>query len=203
MKGKYIFIIAILVILGGYYLLNLDEVLNKWIDYTINKHSWVEFLGISIVISLITLPFYKYMSQKMTEIKHINALYMKEKDEAGFDMTNFKARHDIPEGKFIYIGLIGLIVLVGLGLKIAHHFTFDMHIIVVALLYIIIVMSAFYYSAILIKQRGQNNGITYIILGAISALIAYLLTPEEQAFLLIFSIITYGVGKLKLLKTKK
>ncbi|RIL71598.1 hypothetical protein BUY49_06035 [Staphylococcus devriesei] len=200
MKGKYIFIITIMIIFGGYYLLNLDEVLDKWLAHIISSHSWIEFLGASIVISLVTLPFYKYISQKMTEMKHINALYMKEKDEAGFDMTNFRSQHDIPEEKFIYISLICLIVLVGLGLKIAHHFTFDMHIIVVALLYIITAMSAFYYSVKLIKQRRQNNLIMYLILGAISALITYLLTPEEQMFLLIFSIITYILGKLKLLK---
>ncbi|MCE5090894.1 hypothetical protein BUY43_00365 [Staphylococcus devriesei] len=200
MKGKYIFIITIMIIFGGYYLLNLDEVLDKWIAHIISSHSWIEFLGASIVISLVTLPFYKYMSQKMIEMKHINALYMKEKDEAGFDMTNFRSQHDIPEGKFIYISLICLIILVGLGLKIAHHFTFDMHIIVVALLYVITTMSAFYYSVKLVKQRRQNNLIMYLILGAISSLITYLLTPEEQMFLLIFSIITYILWKLKLLK---
>ncbi len=117
-------------------------------------------------------------------------------------MEKFKKSVEIPSGNFIYKGIIPIILLIGIGLKISNHFSFELPLGLIVLLYIFTFISTFYYSYSFVKNIINKRFTRYIVLLIISAVVMYLLSVEEQLFLVIFSIIIYlsirlrSIGKL-------
>ncbi len=59
--------------------------INKYIDYWIMcfiiKNSWSVFVCISVIITLIVVPFYMYINSRMKQINHINEKFLKERNK--------------------------------------------------------------------------------------------------------------------------
>ncbi|ESV30326.1 TerC family integral membrane protein, partial [Staphylococcus epidermidis APO27] len=161
------------------------------------------FVCISVIITLIVVPFYMYINSRMKQINHINEKFLKERNKKDFDMEKFKKSIDIPSGNFIYKGIIPIILLIGLGLKISNHFSLKLPLLLIILLYIFTFISTFYYSSNFIKNIINKRYIRYIVLLAVSTVIIYLLSVEEQLFLVIFSIIIYLLSRLSFIKKLK
>lgn len=203
MKSKYQFLIVVLVTLGIYYIFGINKYIDYWIMRFIIKNSWSVFVCISVIITLIVVPFYMYINSRMKQINHINEKFLKERDKKDFDMEKFKKSIDIPSGNFIYKGIIPIILLIGLGLKISNHFSLKLPLLLIILLYIFTFISTFYYSSNFIKNIINKRYIRYIVLLAVSTVIIYLLSVEEQLFLVIFSIIIYLLSRLSFIKKLK
>ncbi|PTH76082.1 hypothetical protein BU579_10985 [Staphylococcus agnetis] len=143
-----------------------------------------------------------YINSRIKQINHINEKFLKEKNKKDFDMEKFKKSVEIPSGNFIYKGIIPIILLIGIGLKISNHFSFELPLRLIVLLYIFTFISTFYYSYSFVKNIINKRFTRYIVLLIISAVVMYLLSVEEQLFLVIFSIIIYlsirlrSIGKL-------
>ncbi|PTH68957.1 hypothetical protein BU586_12390, partial [Staphylococcus agnetis] len=142
------------------------------------------------------------INSRIKQINHINEKFLKEKNKKDFDMEKFKKSVEIPSGNFIYKGIIPIILLIGIGLKISNHFSFELPLRLIVLLYIFTFISTFYYSYSFVKNIINKRFTRYIVLLIISAVVMYLLSVEEQLFLVIFSIIIYlsirlrSIGKL-------
>ncbi|ESR04839.1 hypothetical protein [Staphylococcus epidermidis] len=203
MKSKYQFLIVVLVTLGIYYIFGINKYIDYWIMRFIIKNSWSVFVCISVIITLIVVPFYMYINSRMKQINHINEKFLKERNKKDFDMEKFKKSIDIPSGNFIYKGIIPIILLIGLGLKISNHFSLKLPLLLIILLYIFTFISTFYYSSNFIKNIINKRYIRYIVLLAVSTVIIYLLSVEEQLFLVIFSIIIYLLSRLSFIKKLK
>ncbi|RIM38468.1 hypothetical protein BU617_11880, partial [Staphylococcus capitis] len=162
-----------------------------WIALLIIKHSWTEFLCVVVVITFIVFPFYMYINYRIKQINHINEMFLKERDKKDFDMEKFKQSIEIPSGDFIYKGMIPIILLIGLGLKISNHFTLELPLLFIILLYIFTFINTFYYSSKFIKNIINKRFAKYTILIILSTVILYLLSVEEQLFLVIFTVIIY------------
>ncbi|ESV37043.1 hypothetical protein, partial [Staphylococcus epidermidis] len=152
MKSKYQFLIVVLVTLGIYYIFGINKYIDYWIMRFIIKNSWSVFVCISVIITLIVVPFYMYINSRMKQINHINEKFLKERNKKDFDMEKFKKSIDIPSGNFIYKGIIPIILLIGLGLKISNHFSLKLPLLLIILLYIFTFISTFYYSSNFIKN---------------------------------------------------
>ncbi|PTG25503.1 hypothetical protein BU638_10730 [Staphylococcus chromogenes] len=72
MKSKHQFLIVLLVALGIYYIFDINKYIDYWLTRFIIKNSWSEFLCISIIITLIAIPFYMYINCRIKQINHIN-----------------------------------------------------------------------------------------------------------------------------------
>lgn len=192
-----------LVTLGIYYIFGINKYIDYWIMRFIIKNSWSVFVCISVIITLIVVPFYMYINSRMKQINHINEKFLKERNKKDFDMEKFKKSIDIPSGNFIYKGIIPIILLIGLGLKISNHFSLKLPLLLIILLYIFTFISTFYYSSNFIKNIINKRYIRYIVLLAVSTVIIYLLSVEEQLFLVIFSIIIYLLSRLSFIKKLK
>lgn len=203
MKSKYQFLIVVLVTLGIYYIFGINKYIDYWIMRFIIKNSWSVFVCISVIITLIVVPFYMYINSRMKQINHINEKFLKERNKKDFDIEKFKKSIDIPSGNFIYKGIIPIILLIGLGLKISNHFSLKLPLLLIILLYIFTFISTFYYSSNFIKNIINKRYIRYIVLLAVSTVIIYLLSVEEQLFLVIFSIIIYLLSRLSFIKKLK
>ncbi|MEB7744861.1 hypothetical protein NGA95_10120 [Staphylococcus epidermidis] len=203
MKSKYQLLIVVLVTLGIYYIFGINKYIDYWIMRFIIKNSWSVFVCISVIITLIVVPFYMYINSRMKQINHINEKFLKERNKKDFDMEKFKKSIDIPSGNFIYKGIIPIILLIGLGLKISNHFSLKLPLLLIILLYIFTFISTFYYSSNFIKNIINKRYIRYIVLLAVSTVIIYLLSVEEQLFLVIFSIIIYLLSRLSFIKKLK
>lgn len=203
MKSKYQFLIVVLVTLGIYYIFGINKYIDYWIMRFIIKNSWSVFVCISVIITLIVVPFYMYINSRMKQINHINEKFLKERNKKDFDMEKFKKSIDIPSGNFIYKGIIPIILLIGLGLKISNHFSLKLPLLLIILLYIFTFISTFYYNSNFIKNIINKRYIRYIVLLAVSTVIIYLLSVEEQLFLVIFSIIIYLLSRLSFIKKLK
>ncbi|MCG2299936.1 hypothetical protein K4U03_10385 [Staphylococcus epidermidis] len=203
MKSKYQFLIVVLVTLGIYYIFGINKYIDYWIMRFIIKNSWSVFVCISVIITLIVVPFYMYINSRMKQINHINEKFLKERNKKDFDIEKFKKSIDIPSGNFIYKGIIPIILLIGLGLKISNHFSLKLPLLLIVLLYIFTFISTFYYSSNFIKNIINKRYIRYIVLLAVSTVIIYLLSVEEQLFLVIFSIIIYLLSRLSFIKKLK
>ncbi|MBY7664375.1 hypothetical protein [Staphylococcus agnetis] len=202
MKLKYRFFIVALVVLGSYYVFGVNKYIDYWLTYFVIKNSWSEFVCISVINTLLVVPFYMYINSRIKQINHINEKFLKEKNKKDFDMEKFKKSVEIPSGNFIYKGIIPIILLIGIGLKISNHFSFELPLGLIVLLYIFTFISTFYYSYSFVKNIINKRFTRYIVLLIISAVVMYLLSVEEQLFLVIFSIIIYlsirlrSIGKL-------
>lgn len=191
MKSKHQFLIVLLVALGIYYIFNINKYIDYWLTLFIIKNSWSEFLCISIIITLIAIPFYMYINSRIKQINHINEKFLKERNKADFDMEKFKKSVEIPSGNFIYKGIIPIILLIGIGLKISKHFSLELPLAPIILLYTFTFISTFYYSYNFAKNIIDKRFTRYIVLLVVSVVILYLLSIEEQSFLAVFSIIVY------------
>lgn len=203
MKSKYQFLIVVLVTLGIYYIFGINKYIDYWIMCFIIKNSWSVFVCISVIITLIVVPFYMYINSRMKQINHINEKFLKERNKKDFDMEKFKKSIDISSGNFIYKGIIPIILLIGLGLKISNHFSLKLPLLLIILLYIFTFISTFYYSSNFIKNIISKRYTRYIVLLAVSTVIIYLLSVEEQLFLVIFSIIVYLLSRLSFIRKLK
>lgn len=191
MKSKHQFLIVLLVALGIYYIFDINKYIDYWLMRFIIKNSWSEFLCISIIITLIAIPFYMYINSRIKQINHINEKFLKERNKADFDMEKFKKSVEIPSGNFIYKGIIPIILLIGIGLKISKHFSLELPLEPIILLYTFTFISTFYYSYNFVKNIIDKRFTRYIVLLVVSVVILYLLSIEEQSFLAVFSIIVY------------
>ncbi|KDP12244.1 hypothetical protein BU649_08090 [Staphylococcus chromogenes] len=191
MKSKHQFLIVLLVALGIYYIFDINKYIDYWLTRFIIKNSWSEFLCISIIITLIAIPFYMYINSRIKQINHINEKFLKERNKADFDMEKFKKSVEIPSGNFIYKGIIPIILLIGIGLKISKHFSLELPLAPIILLYTFTFISTFYYSYNFVKNIIDKRFTRYIVLLVVSVVILYLLSIEEQSFLAVFSIIVY------------
>ncbi|RIM18364.1 hypothetical protein BU664_11275 [Staphylococcus chromogenes] len=191
MKSKHQFLIVLLVALGIYYIFDINKYIDYWLTRFIIKNSWSEFLCISIIITLIAIPFYMYINSRIKQINHINEKFLKERNKADFDMEKFKKSVEIPSGNFIYKGIIPIILLIGIGLKISKHFSLELPLAPIILLYTFTFISTFYYSYNFVKNIIDKRFTMYIVLLVVSVVILYLLSIEEQSFLAVFSIIVY------------
>lgn len=191
MKSKHQFLIVLLVALGIYYIFDINKYIDYWLMRFIIKNSWSEFLCISIIITLIAIPFYMYINSRIKQINHINEKFLKERNKADFDMEKFKKSVEIPSGNFIYKGIIPIILLIGIGLKISKHFSLELPLDPIILLYTFTFISTFYYSYNFVKNIIDKRFTRYIVLLVVSVVILYLLSIEEQSFLAVFSIIVY------------
>lgn len=191
MKSKHQFLIVLLVALGIYYIFDINKYIDYWLMRFIIKNSWSEFLSISIIITLIAIPFYMYINSRIKQINHINEKFLKERNKADFDMEKFKKSVEIPSGNFIYKGIIPIILLIGIGLKISKHFSLELPLAPIILLYTFTFISTFYYSYNFVKNIIDKRFTRYIVLLVVSVVILYLLSIEEQSFLAVFSIIVY------------
>ncbi|MCE4970945.1 hypothetical protein KJB49_06445 [Staphylococcus chromogenes] len=191
MKSKHQFLIVLLVALGIYYIFDINKYIDYWLMRFIIKNSWSEFLCISIIITLIAIPFYMYINSRIKQINHINEKFLKERNKADFDMEKFKKSVEIPSGNFIYKGIIPIILLIGIGLKISKHFSLELPLAPIILLYTFTFISTFYYSYNFVKNIIDKRFTRYIVLLVVSVVILYLLSIEEQSFLAVFSIIVY------------
>lgn len=191
MKSKHQFLIVLLVALGIYYIFDINKYIDYWLTLFIIKNSWSEFLCISIIITLIAIPFYMYINSRIKQINHINEKFLKERNKADFDMEKFKKSVEIPSGNFIYKGIIPIILLIGIGLKISKHFSLELPLAPIILLYTFTFISTFYYSYNFVKNIIDKRFTRYIVLLVVSVVILYLLSIEEQSFLAVFSIIVY------------
>ncbi|MHB7941387.1 hypothetical protein [Staphylococcus capitis] len=200
MRKKYTFLIIIMIMLGIYYILGINKYLDCWIALLIIKHSWTEFLCVVVVITFIVFPFYMYINYRIKQINHINEMFLKERDKKDFDMEKFKQSIEIPSGDFIYKGMIPIILLIGLGLKISNHFTLELPLLFIILLYIFTFINTFYYSSKFIKNIINKRFAKYTILIILSTVILYLLSVEEQLFLVIFTVIIYLSSHLSSIK---
>ncbi|PTH38254.1 hypothetical protein [Staphylococcus capitis] len=200
MRKKYTFLIIIIIMLGIYYILGINKYLDCWIALLIIKHSWTEFLCVVVVITFIVFPFYMYINYRIKQINHINEMFLKERDKKDFDMEKFKQSIEIPSGDFIYKGMIPIILLIGLGLKISNHFTLELPLLFIILLYIFTFINTFYYSSKFIKNIINKRFAKYTILIILSTVILYLLSVEEQLFLVIFTVIIYLSSHLSSIK---
>lgn len=90
MKSKYQFLIVVLVLLGIYYIFGINKYIDYWLTLFIIKNSWSEFVCITVIITLIAIPFYMYINSKIKQINHINEKFLKEKNKKDFDMEKFK-----------------------------------------------------------------------------------------------------------------
>ncbi|ESV28600.1 hypothetical protein M451_0211700, partial [Staphylococcus epidermidis APO27] len=68
MKSKYQFLIVVLVTLGIYYIFGINKYIDYWIMRFIIKNSWSVFVCISVIITLIVVPFYMYINSRMKQI---------------------------------------------------------------------------------------------------------------------------------------
>ncbi|RIM28850.1 hypothetical protein [Staphylococcus chromogenes] len=191
MKSKHQFLIVLLVALGIYYIFDINKYIDYWLTRFIIKNSWSEFLCISIIITLIAIPFFMYINSRIKQINHINEKFLKERNKADFDMEKFKKSVEIPSGNFIYKGIIPIILLIGIGLKISKHFSLELPLAPIILLYTFTFISTFYYSYNFVKIIIDKRFTRYIVLLVVSVVILYLLSIEEQSFLAVFSIIVY------------
>lgn len=191
MKSKHQFLIVLLVALGIYYIFDINKYIDYWLTRFIIKNSWSEFLCISIIITLIAIPFYMYINSRIKQINHINEKFLKERNKADFDMEKFKKSVEIPSGNFIYKGIIPIILLIGIDLKISKHFSLELPLAPIILLYTFTFISTFYYSYNFVKNIIDKRFTRYIVLLVVSVVILYLLSIEEQSFLAVFSIIVY------------
>lgn len=191
MKSKHQFLIVLLVALGIYYIFDINKYIDYWLMRFIIKNSWSEYLCISIIITLIAIPFYMYINSRIKQINHINEKFLKERNKADFDMEKFKKSVEIPSGNFIYKGIIPIILLIGIGLKISKHFSLELPLAPIILLYTFTFISTFYYSYNFVKNIIDKRFTRYIVLLVVSVVILYLLSIEEQSFLAVFSIIVY------------
>lgn len=200
MKSKHQFLIVLLVALGIYYIFDINKYIDYWLTRFIIKNSWSEFLCISIIITLIAIPFYMYINSRIKQINHINEKFLKERNKADFDMEKFKKSVEIPSGNFIYKGIIPIILLIGIGLKISKHFSLELPLAPIILLYTFTFISTFYYSYNFVKNIIEKPFTRYIVLLVISAVILYLLSEEEQLFLVVFSLIVYLSSHLSFIR---
>lgn len=200
MRKKYTFLIIIMIMLGIYYILGLNKYLDCWIALLIKKKSWTEFLCVVVIITSIVIPFYMYINYRIKQINHINEMFLKERDNKDFDMEKFKQSIEIPSGNFIYKGMVPIILLIGLGLKISNHFTLELPQLFIILLYIFTFINTFYYSSNFIKNIINKRFAKYTILIVLSTVILYLLSVEEQLFLVIFTVIIYLSSHLNPIK---
>ncbi|PTG31539.1 hypothetical protein BU634_11930, partial [Staphylococcus chromogenes] len=68
MKSRHQFLIVLLVALGIYYIFDINKYIDYWLTRFIIKNSWSEFLCISIIITLIAIPFYMYINSRIKQI---------------------------------------------------------------------------------------------------------------------------------------
>ena len=200
MKSKHQFLIVLLVALGIYYIFDINKYIEYWLTRFIIKNSWSEFLCISIIITLIAIPFYMYINSRIKQINHINEKFLKERNKADFDMEKYKKSVEIPSGNFIYKGIIPIILLIGIGLKTSDHFSLELSLAPIILLYTFTFISTFYYSYNFVKNIIEKPFTRYIVLLVISAVILYLLSEEEQLFLVFFSLIVYLSSHLSFIR---
>ncbi|WP_432370035.1 hypothetical protein [Staphylococcus chromogenes] len=200
MKSKYQFLIVVLVVLGIYYIFGINKYIDYWLTRCIIKNSWSEFLCISIIITLIAVPFYMYINSRIKQINHINEKFLKERNKADFDMEKFKKSVEIPSGDFIYKGIIPIILLIGIGLKTSKHFSLELPLALIILLYTFTFISTFYYSCNFAENIIDKHFTRYIVLLIVSVVILYLLSVEEQSFLAIFSTIVYLSNRLSFIR---
>ncbi|WP_105986825.1 hypothetical protein [Staphylococcus chromogenes] len=200
MKSKYQFLIVVLVVLGIYYIFGINKYIDYWLTRCIIKNSWSEFLCISIIITLIAVPFYMYINSRIKQINHINEKFLKERNKTDFDMEKFKKSVKIPSGNFIYKGIIPIILLIGIGLKTSNHFSLELSLAPIILLYTFTFISTFYYSYNFVKNIIEKPYTRYIVLLVVSAVILYLLSEEEQLFLVVFSLIVYLSSHLSFIR---
>ncbi|PCF85763.1 hypothetical protein [Staphylococcus delphini] len=200
MKTKYQFLIVVLVMLGTYYIFGINKYIDYWLNFFIIKSSWSEFVCISVIITFIAVPFHMYINNRIKHINQINEKFLEERSKKDFDIENFKKNVEIPSGNFIYKGIIPITLLIGLGLKISNHFSLKLPLLLVILLYIFTFISTFYYSSNFIKNIINKCFTRYIVLLVVSVIILYILSVEEQLFLLTFSIIIYLSSRLSFIR---
>lgn len=196
------FFITVLLCLGSYYILRINKFLDYCISHINNKNSYIVFLCISFLLIILTLPFYLYVNNKLKQINDINKEFLKKKNNSNFDMYEFKKSMDIPSSNFIYIGIIPIILLVGLGLKISNYFTLNFPTLIIILLYIFTFICTFYYSYNFLKNILSNIIFTELISFGVCLIVLYLTSIEEQLFLIFFSGLTYLCTYSTLLKNR-
>ncbi|MCJ1657007.1 hypothetical protein MT340_010790 [Staphylococcus sp. NRL 16/872] len=197
MNKKYLLISLILIIIGIYYVLGVNNDLDDFISSIITRTSLVEFIMASFIITVLSIPFNLYTNSKIKQINKINEKFSKEKVKPDFNMEQFKQTVNIPSKTFIYKGILPIVLLVGLGLKISNHFTLPLPFAITLIILTLTFVSTIYYSSIFLKNIIKHRYIQYTVSIILSIVMLYIMSLEEQLFLILFSITLFTISHMK------